>query len=439
MELPSDGAARGKWMALLAAFLGWMFDGVEIGLFPLAARPAMVELLGPGTPGSPPPIFEWILGITAAFLVGAALGGVFFGWLGDRIGRVKAMVLSVFTYSVFSGLCCFSQAPWQMGALRFASALGMGGEWSLGVALVMEIWPQRSRPLLAGLIGAAANVGFLLIAAFAYILSKPDLMNWLGVHLTFIFPARWFTPEGQWRFLLFLGAMPALLTFFIQLFVPESEKWKHATATAPKARVPDIFAPGLSRLTILGACLAGVALLGTWGSVQQATPWAAKMAAEQKINKAEATAMTQMCAGLGAIVGTILAALLADKFTRRGVYFALSLLSLIVCQYLFRTISSYGTPFLALITLANGLTASYYGWLPLYLPELFPTRVRATGSGFTFNSGRILAAIGSVALGLKYGGHEDYPKMCALTSLVYIPGLLLIWLCPETKGKPLPE
>ena len=123
MELPSDGAARGKWMALLAAFLGWMFDGVEIGLFPLAARPAMVELLGPGTPGSPPPIFEWILGITAAFLVGAALGGVFFGWLGDRIGRVKAMVLSVFTYSVFSGLCCFSQAPWQMGALRFASAL----------------------------------------------------------------------------------------------------------------------------------------------------------------------------------------------------------------------------------------------------------------------------------------------------------------------------
>jgi MFS family permease len=426
-------------MALLAAFLGWMFDGVEIGLFPLAARPAMVDLLGPGTPGSPPPIFEWIVGITAAFLVGAACGGVLFGWLGDRVGRVKAMVWSVFTYSVFSGLCCFSQAPWQMGVLRFLSALGMGGEWSLGVALVMEIWPARSRPLLAGLIGAAANVGFLLIAAFAYALSKPDLMHFLGTHLSGVFPPRWFSDEGQWRFLLLLGAMPAFLTFFIQVFVPESEKWKHATATAPKARIADIFAPGLTRVTLLGACLAGVALLGTWGSVQQATPWAGKMAAVQKINKPEATATTQMCAGVGAIVGTILAALLADRFTRRGVYFGLSLLSLVVCQYLFRTIDSYGTKFLILITLANGLTASFYGWLPLYLPELFPTRVRATGSGFTFNSGRILAAAGSVVMALLYGGREDYPKMCALTSTVYALGIFLIWFCPETKGKPLPE
>jgi SHS family sialic acid transporter-like MFS transporter len=438
METEPEGAARGKWMALLAAFLGWMFDGVEIGLFPLAARPAMVELLGPGKPGSAPPIFEWIVGITAAFLVGAACGGVFFGWLGDRIGRVKAMVWSVATYSVFSGLCCFAQAPWHIGALRFLSALGMGGEWSLGVALVMEIWPANRRPILAGLIGAAANVGFLFIAALAYALSKPDLINWLGAHLTGLFPARWFTQEGQWRFLLLLGAVPAFLTFFIQIFVPESEKWKNATASAPKARVADIFTPGLSRITILGACLAGVALLGTWGSVQQATPWAAKMASAQKINKAEATAETQMCAGVGAILGTILAALLADRFNRRNVYFALALLSLVACQYLFRRIGSFGVPFLVAITLANGVTAAFYGWLPLYLPELFPTRVRATGSGFTFNSGRILAAVGSVTMALLYGGNEDYPKMCALTSLVYAPGLLLIWFCPETKGKPLP-
>ena len=431
-------AARGKWMALLAAFLGWMFDGVEIGLFPLAARPAMVDLLPKAGPGYAPPVFQWIVGITAAFLVGAACGGVFFGWLGDRIGRVKAMVWSVATYSIFSGLCCFGQAPWQIGALRFLSALGMGGEWSLGVALVMEIWPARSRPLLAGMIGAAANVGFLLIAAFAYALSKPDLMSWLGAHLTGLFPARWFTQEGQWRFLLFLGAMPAFLTFFIQIFVPESEKWKHATATAPKAKVRDIFAPGLSRMTILGACLAGVALLGTWGSVQQATPWASKMAAAQGINKPEATAKTQMCAGVGAIVGTILAALLADKFNRRGVYFTLAVLSLVACQYLFRTVDAFGLRFLVAISLANGLTAAFYGWLPLYLPELFPTRVRATGSGFTFNSGRVLAALGSVVMALLYAGNEDYPKMCALTSLVYLPGLFLIWLCPETKGKPLP-
>jgi len=427
------------YSVLAAAFLGWMFDGLEMGIFPLIARPALQQMQAAGgVTVSDAFIGQWMGYATAAFLVGAALGGVAFGWLGDKIGRVRAMSLSIMCYSLFTGLIYFATEPWHLAGARFIAALGMGGEWSLGVALVMEIWPANRRPILAGLIGAAANVGFLLIAGLALALSKPDLMNWLGAHLTGLFPARWFTKEGNWRLLLLLGAMPAFLTFFIRIFVPESEKWKHATATAPKARVRDIFAPGIARQTILGACLAGVALLGTWGSVQQATPWAAKMAQTQNINRAEATAKTQITAGIGAIIGTILAALLADKFNRRRIYFVLSLLSLVVCQYLFRTVDTFNARFLVLITLANGVTAAFYGWLPLYLPELFPTRVRATGSGFTFNSGRVLAAVGSVIVASMYGGNEDYPKMCAVTSLIYVPGLLLIWLCPETKGRPLP-
>ena len=431
---PSE-PARGKWMAFAAAFLGWMFDGLEIGLFPLVARPAVRELLGPQADRA---IIPWIVAVTATFLVGAACGGILFGWLGDRIGRVKAMVLSVLTYSVFSGLCAFSAAPWHLGVLRFCSALGMGGEWALGVALVMEIWPARSRPLLAGLIGAAANVGFLLIGFLALALSRPGLMTWLGANLGWAFPASWFK-ESSWRFLLFLGALPAMLTFFIQIFVPESKKWKQAVATAPKARVRDIFSGGLARHTILGACLAGVALLGTWGSVQQAVPWAAKMAKAQGLNWQASTAWAQISAAIGAITGTIIAALVADKLNRRLVYFGLCVLSLGVCQYLFRAVDAYGGTFLLVFTVANGLTAAFYGWLPLYLPELFPTRVRATGSGFTFNSGRILAAAASVTVALLYGGQEDYPKMCGITSLVYVVGFALIWLCPETKGKPLPE
>jgi len=428
-------SSRGKWMAFTAAFLGWMFDGVEIGLFPLVARPAALELLGPQADKAR---ILWIVAVTATFLVGAACGGILFGWLGDRIGRVKAMVVSVLTYSIFSGLCAFSAAPWQLGVLRFCSAMGMGGEWALGVALVMEIWSQKSRPLLAGLIGAAANVGFLLVGFVALALSRPGFMNWLGDNLTWLFPARWFK-ESSWRFLLFLGSVPALLTFFIAIFVPESKKWKHAVATAPKARIKDIFSGGLTRVTILGACLAGVALLGTWGSVQQAVPWASKMAKAQNLNWQAATAWAQIAAAVGAILGTIVAALVADKLNRRIVYFGLCVLSLGICQYLFRAVDSYGTTFLVVFTIANGLTAAYYGWLPLYLPELFPTRVRATGSGFTFNSGRILAAMASVTVAVAYGGKEDFPKMCAVTSLVYVVGLAIIWLCPETKGKPLPE
>src|SRR5438477_6620116 len=154
-------SARGRWLALTAALLGWMFDGLEMGLFPLVARPAISDLL---TTADDRQVGQWFAVATACFLIGAATGGVLFGWLGDRLGRVRAMTLSVFTYAVFSGLCGFATAPEQIAVLRFLSALGMGGEWSLGVALVMEIWPDKSRAFLAGLIGAAANFGYMLVA-----------------------------------------------------------------------------------------------------------------------------------------------------------------------------------------------------------------------------------------------------------------------------------
>src|SRR5262245_22337671 len=197
----TEPARRGKWMALTAALLGWMFDGLEMGLFPLVASPALKELLGTGATDAT--IGRWANIATAGFLVGAATGGVLFGWLGDRLGRVRAMTLSVFTYAIFSGLCGFASSPQQIAILRFVAALGMGGEWALGVALIMEIWPDKSRAFLAGLIGAAANVGYLLIAV---------------VGLAF--------PPDAWRMLMFVGALPALLTFFIRLFVPESERWQ---------------------------------------------------------------------------------------------------------------------------------------------------------------------------------------------------------------------
>ncbi len=158
---PNTKIGRAQWMALIAALLGWMFDGVEQGLFPLVARPALMELMGPDAAQQ---MGTWLSAVTAAFLVGAALGGVVFGWLGDRIGRVRAMAWSVLVYSLFSGLCAFVQTPWQLAVLRLIGSLGMGGEWALGVALVMEVWPSRSRPTMAALIGAASNVGFLLIA-----------------------------------------------------------------------------------------------------------------------------------------------------------------------------------------------------------------------------------------------------------------------------------
>ncbi len=439
--LERSSITRGaQFMALAAAFLGWMFDGLEMGLFPLVARPAMLELMGPDASDS---IGTWMGWITAGFLVGAACGGLLFGWLGDRVGRVRAMVWSVMTYAIFSGLCGFSEAPWQLAVLRFCAALGMGGEWSLGVALVMEIWPAKSRPTLAGLIGAAANVGFLAIALVGLVLAQfiegaADGLRSAGMSDEWV---TWLIGADQsgWRLLMFVGAMPALLTFFVRIFVPESERWQHAAKTSAPARIADIFQAGIISRTLLGTALGGMALIGTWASLQWAQPWAAKMALGTPYEQT-ASSYTQISSAIGAIIGTIMAAQFAEWFSRRKSYFALCVGSLLVCQYLYRAPMEFDITFVLLVGLAGCLTASFYGWLPLYLPELFPTRIRATGQGFAFNFGRVLAAIGALQTGrlLNYFG-EDYAKTGAIMSLVYLVGMVLIWFCPETKGKPLPE
>ena len=218
-------AGRGKWLALTAALLGWLFDGFEMGLFPVISRPALQELLArQGMLGSEDAISFWNALVNSSFLIGAATGGVLFGWLGDRVGRVCAMSLSILTYAVGSGVGGFTTAPWQMVVIRFFAALGMGGEWSLGVALVMEVWHGRSRALLAGMIGAAANFGYLFVAMLSFGLGS------LRASLAALnLPENWV----EWRLLMVCGALPAVLTFFIRQFVPESESWERERHAAP--------------------------------------------------------------------------------------------------------------------------------------------------------------------------------------------------------------
>lgn len=497
------GGESGKWMALAAALLGWMFDGVEIGLFPLVARPALLDLLGPVDDRE---IGKWIGVATACFLIGAATGGVLFGWLGDRLGRVRAMMLSVVTYAIFSGLCGVATSAEQVAVFRFLSALGMGGEWSLGVALVMEIWPNRSRAFLAGLIGAASNVGFLLIALVGLSLagtiqSLRDLLLAAGMPESWV--VRLVAHEG-WRLLMLVGALPAVLAFFIQVFVPESRRWQAeqqrgrtsqwatqdllgvligagsgvtiiylwAVALPLGVRIagtvlalavttvgflyPVIrylqrsqsaspatpFELGTTiRRMLLGACLSGVALLGTWGSLQWAPAWADKLVEDQPLVRPTAKAYTQIASSIGAIAGTMLAALAGDWFGRRISYALLCVLSLASALFLFYGNTAFGTQFLFSVFAAGMFTASFYGWLPLYLPELFRTAVRATGQGFSYNFGRTLAAIGTLQTGylIRNVFENSYPKACAVISLVYVIGFILIWFAPETHGQPLPE
>ena len=515
---------RGAWMALAAALLGWMFDGAEMGVFSLVGRPALLDLFDIGvspTPEQETVVALWLGVITAGFLVGAATGGVLFGWLGDRIGRVRAMTLSVFTYAVFTGLCGFASEAWQVGVLRFIAALGMGGEWSLGVALVMEVWPNRSRAFMAGLIGAAANVGYLMVGlvglGLAAVLSR--MAGWLAA---LGLSQEWvdmLVAYNGWRMMMLMGTLPALLTFFIRLFVPESERWQKEAGRGATSHwaTRDLLAvlvgalgpafiiylwatpnPAALRIvgTILGlavatvgytypvyrylqrlnaadgnlqpwqpilrrmllaACLSGVALLGTWGSTQQAPSWADKLTqADRAAGTATGVALnarehTLIWLSIGAIVGTLAAAFMGDWLGRRLAYFVLCLLSLVSVYILFLGNTQFGPTLLFWAFIAGICTASFYGWLPLYLPELFPTNVRATGQGFGFNFGRILAAAGVLQLGslvgffnagVSFGGIRlpgGYPSACSVLSLLYLVGMGIIWLAPETRGKPLPQ
>ena len=523
----SNRISRGQWMTLLAAFLGWMFDGFEMGLFPQVGRESLKSLLAQNY--TEELASHWLGIMTAVFLIGAATGGVVFGWLGDRIGRVRAMTFSVLTYALFMGFCGLAQNPRQMLVLRFLSALGMGGEWSLGVALVMELWPNKTRGILAGLIGAAANVGFFLTAVVTLWLARliPVINDWLFARGT---PEDWtrlLMENSAWRLVLFIGATPALLTFFIRLFVPESERWQreHSQGKTSHWATQDllgivvgvmglaliifVWTPGawnnedvstagrlagsltgflvalcgfiypvlrylqrarvasngppvgktLGRM-LLGAGLSGVAFVATWGAVQWGPIWAgilveeeAKSRVVQSDSKADqdaqkaavaksssdARAQTQMVSGIGAIIGTIAGALIGNAIGRRITYSLLCILSFISTLAFFQLNTVFGPKFLILSFFVGTLTASFYGWLPLYLPELFPTNVRATGQGFGFNFGRILAAIGALQFGnlvTKFGG---YPGACSMIVTVYLLGTVLIWIAPETRGQPLPD
>lgn len=411
-----DDLRRRQWLVLAAAFLGWMFDGMEMGIFPLVARPALQDMqaiLGPGDEGF---VQRWMGMVTALFLLGAAAGGLLFGWLGDRIGRVKAMTWSILCYSLFTGLCYFAATPWQLGALRFTAALGMGGEWALGVALVMETWPAAQRPLTAGLIGAAANLGYAIIAL-------------IGL----LFPIT----RESWRWVMMVGAAPALLTFLIRLFVPESERWQSAVREARSSPVAEVLSPRLRRATLLAVAFASVVLIVTWGIVQWIPLWADQMTHGQE---PRIKAWCQLNQALGASVGCVLAALAGVRLGRRPTYFFLCLASLGACQWLFRGFATVSPAFFAVVFLVGLTTASFYGWLPLYLPELFPTRARATGQGLAFNFGRVLAALGAwqmPALMAFFG--KDYAKAGATIVLIYLVGMALIWFAPETRGKPLPD
>jgi len=411
-------------VVLVTAFLGWLFAGLCMAVGPLIGRSAALGLSATTDEGR---VGIWFGAFTCAFLLGAATGGLLFGAIGDRIGRAKAMGLSILCYSLLSLVGYFVRTPGEFLVVRFFACMGIGGMWPNGVALASEAWAEASRSLLAGLIGTAANLGFMLL-------------SFLAMH----YPV---TPDN-WRWVMLVAAMPAVLGIFALLAVPESKMWLEAKKLTAKGPQPDdplprstigeVFRPPLLRLTLIGICLGAVPLMGNWGGANWLVPWAGKVGAAEGYDSLKA--WTQWCKSGGAAVGSLIGGWLAFQFGRRSTYFVISLTSLLISLYIF-TFLKPGDPNFLMWTTAIGFSGTiFFGWLPLYLPELFPTAVRATGTGVTFNFGRIATAAGVLAAGQLVAAYDgDYARMGRVTCLVYVLGMIIICFAPDTSKKGLDD
>lgn len=415
--------ARQRWLILVTAFLAWAFAGQAISLYILIHRQLVQGLLG--TAGDnlanhEAVVTRWFAWFQAAFLFGAAAGGWLFGWLADRIGRTRALAGSVVCYALFTGVAYFATTLEQHLALRFLASLGIGGSWPGAVALVSEAWPDGSRPLLAGLLGAAANCGFVLLGTLA-----------------FFFPIT----ESAWRWPLVLGAAPIAIGVLILVAVPESPRWRAATVKAA-APFREVLLPPLLGRTLLGIGLGAVPVIGTAANANWLIPWTDQATQQQARSTPGQTrtpapasgrdkALTQITRSGGAIFGSFCGGLLASFCGRRLTYFLISLGALCLSSVLFGLLHPSHPWFQPFAFLMGLVGVTYFGWLPLFLPELFPTRVRATGAGISFNTGRVVAGAVVLSAGILtqvLGG--DYARIGLWSGLIYAVGMGIIWLAP---------
>ncbi|MEI6195056.1 MAG: MFS transporter [Verrucomicrobiota bacterium] len=411
---------------LLVAWLGWVFDSMDATIYTLVMQPALGELLrAPGGEPIPPNIIGWYGGIIfSIFLVGWALGGVLFGVMADRFGRARTLVVTILIYTLFTGLAALSHTWWHLALFRFMTALGVGGEWAAGAALVAEVWPEDKRTRAAGLLQSAWGAGFLLAAVLNLLLHN-----------------------CSWRLIFLAGIAPAIITLLIRMWVKEPEPWlksrekDQAAGIHPAAGLTALFSPELARSTWVGSGLAFVAVFGLWGATNW-TPTLIRalpdMQGLQESHLASYVSYATMLLNAGAIAGYLSFGPLADRFGRRWAFALMCLGSMVMLPATFLTPHSY-VQVLILLPLLGFFNNGIFGGFPIYLPELYPTRIRATGAGFCFNIGRALASVGPFVTGYLVMAFGNFGRAASAVALIYLVGLLILPFATETKGRPLPQ
>ncbi|HQT82115.1 MAG: MFS transporter [Ferrovum sp. 37-45-19] len=430
-----EGLTRKHWQILLGSFLGWVFDGYEafalIVVIPFLLKsllPAALLPAGPLYAGS-------VIGIT---LLGWGIGGLVGGILADYVGRRQVMLWSVFLYALFSGLTAFVHNFYQLDALRLLTGLAMGSEWATGVSLVAETWPNRARPIGAGFLQSGFGWGTLLAAAVWYVLSITQPLA-----------------AESWRLMFVLGAIPAVFVLYLRRNLDESQKWKEAilakrwgatggVASSQNKRPFTLFQlfreKEALRRTIITFLLSLATTTGWWAVsslLPRYTVFLAKTAGMGQL--AQWGALSGLLYTLGAVVAYLLAGFVIDGIGRRRFLFGTYLGCLVI------TWVSYGVVrnpyYLLWLTPINGFftLGCAYVWMAIYPPELFATSVRATAASVIFNGARIIAWVFPVIAGSLIQSFGSLSIAALTISTIYLLGLFLPWLLPETTHQELPE
>jgi len=409
---------RYQWLILIIASAGWVFDAFEGQLYNLTRSDLLREMLGNADPQRQKFWGELIL---AVFLVGGTVGGIGFGKIADRYGRKPAMAATILFYALFSGLTFFATHIWEVMALRFLVALGVGGEWAVGASLVAEVFPARARARAGGIFHATSVAG-TWIAALAGLI--------VGTH---------------WRYAYVVGIVPALLVFWVMVSVREPQRWEHAVAAQkPMGSFRELFGtPTWARHAIFGLLLAAIGLGTFWGVLVAGQDLTKELLLRTGWQPVAADRMAKFAYGFvqacGMGIGQLSFGPIAERLGRRGAFLLMHLAAFAIVPITCYVPHSCGQ-MLSLLPFFGFFTGGIHAGYAIYFPELFPSHLRATGSGICFNGGRLIAApLLWISAMLKSRPGVDLRLAVTMLGSLFLIGAFLLLFLPETKGKPLPE
>ncbi len=425
-----------QWTVIFAAWLGWGFDVFDGLLFNYVAPNCVPTLLGLtiGSAEAKAATLQWTGILTSVLLIGWAIGGVIFGKVADKIGRTKTLLLTMLLYAIGTAACAFAPNIWFLAVCRVIASLGIGGEWAAGAAMVAEVVPEKRRVEAGALLYTSAPMG-LFLATF----------------LTFQITGVYFNdPAVSWRYVFLCGLIPAAAAFLVRVFVKEPERWKKV-ANEQTAKISELFSPQYRKLTISGLCMAITALI-MWWSCNAFIPVVANgLAAKESLLTNLDAAATEILKqqwvktatnsfNLGGLIGTLLTIPAAKFLGRKKMFFIYFLLSAAAIMAAFGLNLEPHTRLYMYFPI--GLTVfGVFGSFTYYLPELFPTRLRGTGAGFTYNVGRLVAAFGPFLVGsIASRGTNALDSATSVlfwVGIVPIIGLLTLPFVIETKGQEL--